>query len=158
MHQVIAGNLLASTKLFIFYLGCKTRFAGGLRMTAEEKLQKSKTDIPSFGENRRIWNRRFCCKHNDSISSASFVAIGRWNIMFALLLFRLRGAHRWWSQDDSSTSAAQEQKTGAITAPVQTIIQPENQRKLLERFFLLNFQPRIISCVPSENDCSSVVA
>ncbi|MDX9932466.1 MAG: hypothetical protein RB294_07770, partial [Bacteroidales bacterium] len=34
MHQVIAGNLLASTKLFIFYLGCKTRFAGGLRMTA----------------------------------------------------------------------------------------------------------------------------
>lgn len=33
MHQVIAGNLLASTKLFIFYLGCKTRFAGGLRMT-----------------------------------------------------------------------------------------------------------------------------
>ena len=49
--------------------------------------QISKTDIPSFVENRRIWNRRFCRKHNDSISSASFVAIGRLNIMFAPLSF-----------------------------------------------------------------------
>ncbi|OFY06134.1 MAG: hypothetical protein A2W94_01760 [Bacteroidetes bacterium GWE2_42_42] len=48
--------------------------------------QKSKTDIPSFEVKRRIWNRRFCCKHNDSISSDSFVAIGRWNIMFASII------------------------------------------------------------------------
>ena len=52
--------------------------------------QKSKTDIPSFEVKRRIWNRRFCCKHNDSISSDPFVAIGRWNIMFApIVIFYL---------------------------------------------------------------------
>jgi hypothetical protein len=44
--------------------------------------QKSKTDIPSSA-GWRIWNRRFCFKHNDSISSDAFVANGRWNIMFA---------------------------------------------------------------------------
>jgi len=58
-------------------------FDGGAANNSREQpfiiKQKGKADIPSFGENRRIWNRRFCCKHNDSISSVSCVDIERFS-------------------------------------------------------------------------------
>ncbi|HCB62370.1 MAG TPA: hypothetical protein DHV29_03030 [Bacteroidales bacterium] len=43
-------------------------------------------DIPSSA-GWRIWNRRKSFKNNDSISSRSYVAFGRWNIVFEEEIF-----------------------------------------------------------------------